>query len=536
MGDHVAIIGGGVSGIVTARVLIDEGVNCTVFECTEKLGGVWAENYVGFGIQVPSALYEFPDEPLPEGWDFCSGPNICGYIQQYALKYGVYAHTKFKCRVLEINPNEKGGVLVYEDDSGQHRAEFDAIVIATGVYGKQDKFIPDWKGANNFAGEIIHASDFLDLSKAEGKHVVSVGYGKSAFDCAQISTGKALSSRLLFREAHWCVPRKILGLVPFEWATFSRFGAAVLLPIWLESGLFENMLHAIPLFLTFFWKLVAFIFRTQLRLPSECVPDLGFIADFWGGHGIIPHPDFFPLVNQGKIKVTKDEIESIEGRTLRLRSGTQVPCDLLIAGTGYKAIRSFVPSELTSGFKEKDGFWLYRNMIHPNFPKIVFLNSETSTFTNITTASIQARWLVEMLAGNFKLPSKMAMVDHIKEMQAYKRKNMPNARAATAYMVQTHQLHYYDMLLKDMGASIRRKTGWGPMAALKEVFEPYRPHDYNTIVTGEFKFRSGDFVKPRSSQSNFLKEGIILYVTFFVVCVCLYLMFSGLKAEFGGFF
>merc|ERR1712007_233 len=165
---------------------------------------------------------------------------------------------------------------------------------------------------------------------------------------------------------------------------------------------------------------------------------------------------------------------------------------------------------------EKDGFWLYRNMIHPNFPKIVFLNSETSTFTNITTASIQARWLVEMLAGNFKLPSKMAMVDHIKEMQAYKRKNMPNARAATAYMVQTHQLHYYDMLLKDMGASIRRKTGWGPMAALKEVFEPYRPHDYNTIVTGEFKFRSGDLVKPRSSQSNFLKEGIILYVSFFV--------------------
>merc|ERR1712032_929168 len=58
--------------------------------------------------------------------------------------------------------------------------------------------------------------------------------------------------------------------------------------------------------------------------------------------------------------------------------------------------------------KEKDGFWLYRQMVHPDYPTIIFLNSETTTFTNITTASVQARWLVELLAGTFKLPSKQA--------------------------------------------------------------------------------------------------------------------------------
>merc|ERR1712228_927107 len=114
-----------------------------------------------------------------------------------------------------------------------------------------------------------------------------------------------------------------------------------------------------------------------------------------------------------------------------------------------------------------------------------------TTFTNITTASIQARWLVEMLAGTFKLPTKQGMANEIKAMQEWKRRTMPNAGVARAYMIQTHQVHYYDQLLKDMGASIRRKQGGAILAAIKEVFDPYRPRDFGSIITGEFKYRLG---------------------------------------------
>merc|ERR1711865_180982 len=134
-------------------------------------------------------------------------------------------------------------------------------------------------------------------------------------------------------------------------------------------------------------------------------------------------------------------------------------------------------------------------------------NSEVTTFTNITTPSIQARWLVEMLAGNHALPSKEGMQASIKETQAWKRKVMPNAGASRASMIQTHQLHYYDQLLKDMGASIRRKIGGNPVVrAVKEILDPYRPGDFGTIVTGEFKYRPNELAKI-GGQSSFWKEG-----------------------------
>jgi hypothetical protein len=44
-------------------------------------------------------------------------------------------------------------------------------------------------------------------------------------------------------------------------------------------------------------------------------------------------------------------------------------------------------------------------------------------------------------------------------------------------------LHYHDELLQDFGADPLRKTGI--FAPLKEVFAPYEPRDYRTIVSGE---------------------------------------------------
>merc|ERR1712048_1488863 len=107
-----------------------------------------------------------------------------------------------------------------------------------------------------------------------------------------------------------------------------------------------------------------------------------------------------------------------------------------------------------------------------------------------------------------KLPTKIAMAGEIKKMQEWKRKEMPNAGGARAYMIQTHQVHYYDQLLKDMGVSIRRKLGL--FAGVKEVFEPYRPRDYCTVITGEFKHKKGENTVPGDNQAPFWHEGLIV--------------------------
>lgn len=43
----IAVIGAGVSGIGSARVFIEKGYDVTVYEASDKLGGVWAKTYEG---------------------------------------------------------------------------------------------------------------------------------------------------------------------------------------------------------------------------------------------------------------------------------------------------------------------------------------------------------------------------------------------------------------------------------------------------------------------------------------------------------
>lgn len=107
---------------------------------------------------------------------------------------------------------------------------------------------------------------------------------------------------------------------------------------------------------------------------------------------------------------------------------------------------------------------------------------------------------------------------------------MPNAGAARAYMIQTHQVHYYDQLLKDMGASIRRKQGGLIAAAVKEVFDPYRPRDFGSIITGEFKDRQGEQAQPGDVQAHFGKEGLVVLAVLATTGILFRIFVSGLVA------
>ncbi len=69
------------------------------------------------------------------------------------------------------------------------------------------------QGAPAYAGIQLHAKDFTDLSLARGRRVVVVGAGKTALDCVSnvVAANTATSVTLLYRQAHWPVPRNMLG-------------------------------------------------------------------------------------------------------------------------------------------------------------------------------------------------------------------------------------------------------------------------------------------------------------------------------------
>ena len=52
---RVGIIGAGVAGLATAKTLLADGL-AWIFERGDRLGGVWAEGYSNFGVQVQKEL------------------------------------------------------------------------------------------------------------------------------------------------------------------------------------------------------------------------------------------------------------------------------------------------------------------------------------------------------------------------------------------------------------------------------------------------------------------------------------------------
>ena len=92
----VCIVGGGVAGVQCAHVLSREGHECHLFERTSTVGGVWAANYDGYGLQVPAELYQLVDasEDVDDDGTFPIGHDVLRYIQSFVRDRDLEARCK----------------------------------------------------------------------------------------------------------------------------------------------------------------------------------------------------------------------------------------------------------------------------------------------------------------------------------------------------------------------------------------------------------------------------------------------------------
>lgn len=481
----VAIVGGGVAGLQTARALSKIGKECVIFERGDNVGGVWRSNYDSFGLQVPKELYEFPEFPWPshvkQGY-YPTGPETQAYIESFAKHFGLERHIRFNTSVHKISkPNESSQTwqLRYgTDGEAVQEEDFDFVVVATGMYSSNPN-IPQVPGQNEFQGEVYHSCTFTDAQVCEGKKVVVIGGGKSAIDNAVSGAKHGESSTLIYRSAHWPVPRHLCNLVPFKWGTYSRFGHFMLQPHHDANG-FAQVMHKIfsPVKWVW-WRVVEQMFKLQFRLPKEMIPDTPIEVDVFSGGQILNY-EFRDMLRAGKVKATKGSLQKMTPKGAVLQDGTEVEADVLVFGTGFGKSYDVLESSLRERLDlERDGLYLHRNVLPPRLPGLAFVGAEVSTFNNILTHGLQAEWLARVMQGNVELtPDEMSRA--VEQEQAWKRSWMP-ATSARASILQLHMMKYHDVLLKDMGENHKRK-GWN---VLGEVFAPYNARDYSPIFEHE---------------------------------------------------
>lgn len=493
----VGIIGAGISGLATAKTLMAQGLQCALFERKDKLGGVWADGYSNFGVQIPKELYEIPDWPLPRNTpNFTPGPIFLKYLEDYAGHFGILPHIRFGATVDSVAPRgdgKPGWTVNRRSGDGERHEDFDLVVVCSGL-NSNIPHMPEFPGQDDFKGKILHISELKSRDQLEGRRVAALGYGKSAIDAALESAAVAKETHLIFRKLHWFVPRNLAGILPFKWGMLNRLTSTIV-PLHLHPSRVERHVNGIgkPL-VWFYWRLVEALVYFQCRLGSRfgtresLFPSEPVEVDSFGEALMLTPPDFYQSVRRRRITTHRTEIANYTANGVALKNGKQLDVDVMVLGTGWRCDYGFLPQSTRDAIGlADDGLYLYRQILHPKAPNLAFIGNAT-TISSLLTYFLQARWLTDLIAGHHKLPDSQSMLDEIEGMKTWKRKWMPFSHARGARLM-LHMQHYHDELLSDIGANPLRKTG--VFAPLKELLAPYEPSDYATVVSGEWATLEG---------------------------------------------
>ncbi|KAF2025488.1 dimethylaniline monooxygenase [Setomelanomma holmii] len=192
---RVAVIGAGISGVVTAAHLKKEGIEVEVFERSSAAGGV-CPCYVGLKNNVSTRLLETTLNQFPKGTeDFVTHDVLKDYIQNTARITGIDKITRYNSEVRTVSKSESSWLLetstLETTASGartHHNTQrFDAVVVASGHYHAPK--VPDTSGLVEWKcrwpDRVWHSKRYRKPEDAQGKNFLLIGGSVSSTDIAR---------------------------------------------------------------------------------------------------------------------------------------------------------------------------------------------------------------------------------------------------------------------------------------------------------------------------------------------------------------
>ena len=410
--------------------------------------------------------------------EFASRKDIHDYLQKYADLFNLRKSIRFETRVITVRKDDLRDenlpwVVETETINGDKQIhQFDFVVVASGLYSQP--YLPKYQGEKHFHGSIVSPFDIKSKKQLESKRVIVVGGGKCATDMSVLAARYGQSCYLVFRKAHWMLPRTIFaGLLPIR-LLFTRALSVVFppMPNAPHSTLFR---FAHRNFVKFFDRLTDIIGGDVMSIHGpDLVNDHIFIPQYrfknLENAAVIPE-DFLQLKRQGRLIGKLGQIDQILDRTtVRLDTGEELQADLIISATGFIRSFPFFTSEDTqlmglTTVDEDVQLNLYRQVIPIDIPNIAFVGF-TGSFGYWMTAEVASHWISDYFLRRLQLPNLKKMHEDIQITQDFLLK---------IFNQNPFDYRYYwippiEIYLKDMGLHLHRTNNW-----VSEYFGVYRP-------------------------------------------------------------
>jgi len=216
----VIVIGAGPAGLASAVCAQKAGAEVTLLEKSDSVGSSWRGHYTRLKLHTVKARSGLPHMPMPKHVPrFPTRADMVAYLDSYAKAFAL--NPEFNTTVKTVRPMGTGWRV--EHDHGV--AEADAVIFATGLNGTVYK--PELPG--QFAGPVLHSSEYESGDAFAGQRVLVVGFGNSGGDIAVDLAEAGAEVTLSVRGPVNILPHNLFGIpitslgglrriMPYRWA------------------------------------------------------------------------------------------------------------------------------------------------------------------------------------------------------------------------------------------------------------------------------------------------------------------------------
>ncbi len=336
-------MGAGLSGIGAAYRLQTEAPTRTyaLLEARESLGGTWdLFRYPGVRSDSDMMTLGFPFEPWTDPDAIADGPKILAYLESTARKHGIDRRIRFGHRVAAASwssAEARWTVTVERVGEGSVQLTCSFLQLCSGYYDYERPHEPELPGIGAFAGDVVHPQFWPEGLPVSGRKVVVIGSGATAVTLVPSLADLGADVTMLQRTPSWvtALPRRDRVRDVVQKVLPSRAGGVV--------SRYKNVLATMA-FYELSRRRPAVAKSLLSKGAARSLGSTTLVSDHftptydpWDQRlCVVPDGDLFEAVRSGRAHVVTDTIETFTLDGIRLRSGRELPADVVVTATGLR--------------------------------------------------------------------------------------------------------------------------------------------------------------------------------------------------------
>jgi monooxygenase len=376
----VLVVGAGISGIGAGYHL---QANCpdrsyVILEGRADIGGTW-DLFRYPGIRSDSDMYTlgYAFRPWREAKAIADGPSILKYVRETARDYGIDQHIRFRHHVKRASWSSADACWTVEAEVGPDKAPArftcSFLFMCSGYYDYAEGHRPHWPGEAEFEGRIVHPQFWPEDLDYSGKRVVVIGSGATAVTLVPEMAKDAAHVTMLQRSPTYVVSR------PAEDAIANWLRARLPAMLAYQLVRWKNVLFGM-FFFNMARKRPQKVKERLIGMVREALgPDYDVGTHFTPRYNpwdqrlcLVPDADLFESIRAGRASVVTDQIDSFTAGGIRLKSGQELPADVIVTATGLKLqLLSGVEFSVDGAPVNLSKSMSYKGMMYSDVPNLV---------------------------------------------------------------------------------------------------------------------------------------------------------------------